>query len=281
MRLAVLLFALAMAIGSTAALSAGATIVEPFILKSGGVKIAGEVQAMNRRRCTAVIAVGGSNVRTRADSAVAVSFLIGRETAVVLMDRRGNGLSTGRFEVPDTRNTAWQIPRFGRDVAAVARYLKRQGFRRVAIVGTSMGGWINDSAAVAGPDAIDAVVSINGGASSVGVSDKFDDLASAGESIEDAADEARSYRGPQGYDPGRDLARMRQPTLWVFGGKDKSNPTALDLATVKQLAGKGRPHRWILLPNADHELVDVATHEFDSSWIEPVQRLVRGQTPCP
>lgn len=257
-----------------------AAIVEPFVIRSGGVAIAGEVRSLSPKRCIAVIAVGGSNVRTRADTAQAIPFFLDAQTAVVLMDRRGNGLSTGRFEVPDTKNTAWQIPRFGRDVAAVAWHLKRQGFRRVVIAGTSMGGWINNSAAAAAPNAIDAVVSINGGAVSVGVSDEFDRLAASGLDLVAAADKARTYRGPQGYDPRRDLARVRQPTLWVFGAKDRSNPSTLDLASVKQLAARGKPFRWMLLPNADHEFIDATTKEFDASWVEPVRSFIRGSAPC-
>lgn len=254
--------------------------VEPFVIRSGGVKIAGEVHALNHNRCTAVIIVGGSNVRTRTDTAVALPFFLDEQTAVVLMDRRGNGQSTGRFEVPNTKNTAWQIPRFGHDVAAVAAYLKRRGFRRVALAGTSMGGWINDSAAAAAPNAIDAVVSINGGASSVGVSDKFDDLASSGMTLEEAANRARSYRGPQGYDPRRDLARMKQPVLWVFGAKDRSNPSMLDLSNVKRLARRGKAFEWLILRNTDHELVDITTREFDSTWIKPVRKFIRGSHRC-
>ena len=257
-----------------------ADIVEPFRFRSGGVAIAGEIHALNRKRCTAVIVVGGSNVRTRKDTAVAIPFFLDPQTAVVLMDRRGNGKSTGRFEVPDTRNTAWQIPRFGSDVAAVARYLKRRGYPRVVLAGTSMGGWINDSAAAAAPDAIDAVVSINGGGSSVGVSDKFDDYASAGMTIQRAAEKARNYRGPQGYDPTADLARIKQPVLWVFGAEDRSNPSALDLANVKRLARRGKPFTWLVLPRTDHEFINSATHEFDSSWIEPVRKFIRGSQRC-
>lgn len=260
--------------------TSGATGVEPFVIRSGGVRVAGEVHRLGPLRCAAVIIVGGSSVRTRSDTAVAVQFFLAPETAVVLMDRRGNGLSTGSFEIPDTKNTAWQIPRFGADVAAVARHLKRQGFKRVVLAGTSMGGWVNVAAAANGPKVIDAFVSINGGGSSVGVSDEFDRLASSGMSLEKAADQARLYRGPQGYDPTRDLARIRQPALWVFGMKDRSNPSMLDLAVVKRLAERGKPFRWLLLPNADHEFVDADTHDFDSSWIKPVGEFIRGSEPC-
>lgn len=254
--------------------------VDPFVIASGGVKIAGEIHSRDPRRCIAVIIVGGSNVRTRGDTAVALPFFLDDETDVVLMDRRGNGLSTGRFEVPDTRNTRWQIPRFGADVAAVARHLKREGYRRVVIAGTSMGGWINDSAAAAAPHSIDAVVSMTGGASSVGVSDEFDRLTSSGATIDDAVRRASAYKGPQGYDPRRDLAQITQPVLWVFGAKDISNPSMLDLANVKRLAHGGKPFRWILLPNTDHNFVDSTTGEFDTSWIGPVRAFIRDGQEC-
>jgi pimeloyl-ACP methyl ester carboxylesterase len=274
------LLALTTDLSPASASRAHSKIVEPFILNNDGVEIAGEVHALNHKRCTAVIAVGGSSFRTRTDSAIADSLFLDRQTAVVMMDRRGNGLSTGSFEVPDTKNTAWQIPRFGQDVAAVARYLKRRGFRRVAIVGTSMGGWVNDSAAAAARDAIDAVVSINGGGSTVGVSDNFDDLTASGMTIEEASGRARSYRGPQGYDPRRDLVRMRQPVLWVFAAKDLSNPSMLDLSTVKRLASRGKHFGWMLLANTDHALPDVTTHEFNSSWLERARKFIRGATSC-
>src|SRR5262249_42937587 len=152
----------------------------------------GDIHRLSDRPNVAVIAVGGSNVRTRDDTAAALPLLLNRETAVVLMDRRGNGASTGEYSVPNTANTAWQIPRFGADVAAVARYLKAIGYRRVVVVGTSMGGWVSVSAAARARE-IDAVVCISGGASSVGVSDDFDRSIHNGLSMDEAVTMARRY----------------------------------------------------------------------------------------
>lgn len=251
--------------------------IEPFEFVSGKQRIAGEVHRLGALRCIAVIIVGGSNVRTRTDTAQAVPFFLNPATSVVLMDRRGNGRSTGTFEVPDTRNTRWQVPRFGHDVAAVARYLKiNLGYRRVVLAGTSMGGWVNVAAAAQERRAIDAVVSINGGASTVGVSDEYDRLVTSGIKLEEAARRAQRYGGIQGYDPRSDLAKAQQPFLWVFGMKDASNPSMLDLAEVRRLAKRGKPFRWLLLPNTDHEFVDTTTHEFDSTWIKPVQEFISG-----
>ena len=69
-----------------------AALVEPFLLRSGNLKIAGEVHRIGPHKCTALILVGGSNIRTRADTAQAVPIFLEPQTAVVVMDRRGNGL---------------------------------------------------------------------------------------------------------------------------------------------------------------------------------------------
>lgn len=250
--------------------------VEPFQIEANGVVVAGEVHALSRHPQTALIIVGGSGARTREDTAAAVQFFLDEETAVVLMDRRGNGLSTGTFEIPDTANTAWQIPNFGADVAAVADHLKQTGFRRVVLLGTSLGGWVNASASVQAGADIDAVVSMSGGGSSVGVSDEFDRLTDAGMALAQAAERARAYTMLAGYDPGPDLERMQQPVLWVFGELDDSNPTALDLETVKRLAASGRAFTWFVVPGAGHEFTDAVTGEFNGSWIEPVRRFIHG-----
>jgi pimeloyl-ACP methyl ester carboxylesterase len=140
-----------------------------------------------------------------------------------------------------------------------------------------MGGWVNASAAVLAGSNVDAVVSISGGASSVGVSDAFDAYTSAGSSIDDATARARAYVGVQGYDPAADLARMTQPTLWVWGERDESNPTVIDLENVRRLADAGRPFTWIVVPGVGHEFTNPETGDFDGSWVESARRFIRGQ----
>lgn len=250
--------------------------VEPFQIEANGVVVAGEVHSLSRHPQSALIIVGGSGSRTREDTAAAVQIFLDEETAVVLMDRRGNGLSTGAFEVPDTANTEWQVPRFGADVAAAADHLKQAGFQRVVLLGTSLGGWVNASASVQAGADIDAVVSMSGGGSSVGVSDEFDRLTDEGMTLAQVTEQARTYTTVTGYDPLPDLERMQQPTLWVFGELDDSNPTALDLENVKRLATSGRPFTWLVVPGAGHEFTDAVTGEFNGSWIEPVRRFVHG-----
>lgn len=212
-------------------------------------------------------------MRTGADTASAVPLFISDQVAVVLYDRRGNGGSEGTFEIPNTENTAWQIPRFGADVASIATHLKRRGFETVGLAGSSMGGWVNVAAA-ARSHKVDFIVCLSGAASTVGVSDEFDRLTDQGLSIAEATERARGYRGAQGYDPAPDFRRMTQPGLWVFGAEDDSNPTTLDVAALDAQRAAGRDFAYIVLPGADHELTDVRSGEFNTDWIAPVQAFI-------
>ena len=248
----------------------------PFTVTVDGVALAGEVHTLpGTHPTTAVIIVGGSGYQTRADAASAVDLLADSATAVVLVDRRGYGTSGGDPVVPSTRTTATLVPRLADDVIAVAHHLRTRGHRRVGLLGSSMGGWVNVAAA-ARSDAIDFIVNINGGGSSVGVSDEFDRLTDEGASIADATAAARRYTGPAGYDPAPDLPRIHQPALWIYGAADDSNPTVLDVEAVTRLKEAGSPFTVLVLEATDHELIDRTTGAFNASWIGPLREFVRG-----
>jgi pimeloyl-ACP methyl ester carboxylesterase len=248
-----------------------------FTVVSGDNSIAAEIHRLpGTTPKTAVIVVGGSGARTRADTAPAIPLLLDGNTAVITYDRRGNGDSTGSYERPNTANTAWLVPLFAGDVADVAGYLKQEGFARVGLIGTSMGGWVNVAAA-ARTSAIGFVICMNGGASSVGVSDEFDHLTDEGMSIEEATALARAYEGEAGYDPANDLVKLAQPMLWIFGAEDDSNPTRLDSEIVEALRAKGKPFAIITLADTNHDLINLKTNAFNTDWVDPVRRFISGE----
>jgi pimeloyl-ACP methyl ester carboxylesterase len=251
-------------------------VIRPFTIDFDGVRIAGQVRGeLGASPQTALIIVGGSGVRTRADTEQAAPLFLSGDVSVVLYDRRGNGESTGNFEVPDTLNTAWQIPLFAADVAQIAAYLKREGFQRVGLLGSSMGGWVNVASAAMSSD-IDFIVSFSGAANSVGVSDSFDALTDQGLSIEAATEAARHYDGAPGYDPAADLRRLRQPGLWVFGAEDSSNPTQLDREVLDALIAEGRSFHYLVLPGVDHDFKEVGADAMNLDWIDPVRDFITG-----
>jgi len=260
----------------TQSVSGGAHQVAFFSAQAPDAVVAGEVHApRDAVPKTALIIVGGSGMRTRADTAPAIQLFMDETLAVAIYDRRGNGQSTGVFEVPETENTEWLVPAFARDVTAVAKLLKQNGFDRVGLAGTSMGGWVNVAAA-ASSSYIDFIICISGGASTVGASDAFDLYTNDGMSIEDATSRARDYDGPPGYDPAADLAALRQPALWIFGDQDDSNPTALDAESIRRYQALGKDFELIVLPGVNHDLITVETGEFNTDWLGAARDFIAG-----
>jgi uncharacterized protein len=62
--------------------------------------------------------------------------------------------------------------------------------------------------------------------------------------------------GPSGFDPEPYVARMRTPGLWLYGGADKSIPTARCVAILDRLKRRGRDFTVVVFPGAGHGLVD-------------------------
>ena len=63
--------------------------------------------------------------------------------------------------------------------------------------------------------------------------------------------------GPSGFQPLPFLQGMTAPGLWLFGGRDLSQPTALDLEVLARLRATGHDFTTRVFPDADHGLLDV------------------------
>jgi dienelactone hydrolase len=63
--------------------------------------------------------------------------------------------------------------------------------------------------------------------------------------------------GPSGFQPLPFLQAMTGPGLWLFGGRDRSQPTALDLEVLAMLHATGHDFTTRVFPHADHGLLDV------------------------
>lgn len=258
------------------AVDQSAAAIQPFEIMAGDNVVAGEVHSVAGADAeTVIIVVGGSGVGLRADTAQAVPLFLNESTAVAIYDRRSFGRSTGNYERPGTQNSAWLVPALAGDVAAMARHLRATGFERVGVMGSSMGGWVAVSSASASDD-IDFIVNFVGGAVPVAVSDAFDGLTDQGLSIEAALAEAQAAAADIGYDPGDDLDQMTQRALWVLAARDDSNPTALDARALDARIAAGKPFAYVVVENADHNLVDLDSGEVNLSWLPELQAFVAG-----
>jgi pimeloyl-ACP methyl ester carboxylesterase len=63
--------------------------------------------------------------------------------------------------------------------------------------------------------------------------------------------------GPSGFQPLPFLQGMTSAELWLYGGHDRSQPTALDLEVLARLRATGHDITTRVFPDADHGLLDV------------------------
>ena len=156
--------------------------------------------------------------------------------AVVRYDKRGVGESTGQYVAPGAANSETIFPILASDLAAIVdsfRLDARVDSDRIGVLGPSQAGWLMPLAASI-TDHIAFIVSISGAASSVGVSDYFDGIAE-GRTHAELADSLEAYDGVQGFDPEPYLRVLDIPALWVYGGEDRSNPTANDIQILERV----------------------------------------------
>ncbi|MCP5348033.1 MAG: alpha/beta hydrolase [Gammaproteobacteria bacterium] len=253
--------------------------VEQFTVNHDADILAGEIHKVSGTSPgLAVVIAGGSGVCERADTASAVPLFLNPETAVVLVDRRGCGKSTGTFTRPGTRNSRWLVPRLAIDLEPVIQHLRAGGFSRVGLIGSSFGGWL--AIAAASENQVDFFVAINGGASSVAESDTFDRLTDQGMSIDQAVRATRTVTMPRSYDPDTDLASINVPGLFILAELDDSNPMVLDREHVEFWQQQEKPFALIIVTGANHDLVNLSTGTIDLSWLSEAQAFIAG-SPAP
>ena len=156
-------------------------------------------------------------------------------------DKRGIGESTGVY--PGASPTAEAIDVLARDAAAAARFLARQpGIdpRRVGLAGQSQAGWIAPLAAIR-ERAIRFLVLFSGPAVTADENDLFQTLAGEGEHPATLPTPRSTTRcceaGRSGVDPVPWLRKLRIPSLWLYGGRDRHVPPRL---SVERLRGDPR-----------------------------------------
>ena len=216
----------------------------------------------------ALIAVHGSGKVAREQFGGAGQFWASRGVVFVRYDKRGVGQSEGSYRAVNASNSAEAFDILAGDAVAVADYvaaLPNVDASRIGLIGSSQAGWIMPLAA-SRSDRIAFVVSISGATSSVGLSDHFDGIAERGLTGAEIAEELAGFDGTHGFDPAPVLETLEIPVLWLYGGRDESNPTANDIAIIERIRdARGSDFTVHLFPTGNHQLVDADTGEpFDT-----------------
>ena len=209
----------------------------------------------------ALVMVHGSGKITRDQLAGFASHFAALGLAVLRYDKRGVGQSTGRYRGVNAANSIEVFDILAGDVLAVVAHLKehpRIDPAQIGLIGGSQVGWIIPLAA-SRSSGVAFMVSVSGAVSTVGVSDFYDEIAE-GLSEAEIAEALQHFDGIHGFDPVPALEALTIPGLWVYGGQDKSNPTANDIAILERIKAEHHKNYTIcLFPNGDHELRDVTT----------------------
>ncbi|HPG12809.1 MAG TPA: prolyl oligopeptidase family serine peptidase [Chitinophagaceae bacterium] len=230
------------------------------------------------KKLPVVIIVPGSGRQVRKDFEGMVKFLFsGLDIAAFIYDKRGLGESTGIFKAPVAKTSKKLFRQRAKDVAAIVKTLRNSPYiapDKIGLLGSSQGAWIITM--VAGKDKeIAFIVSVSGAASSVGVSDYYDDIAEKEPSIEMAIAKLKDYKGVQGFDPYSSIKNMECPALWIYGGQDKSNPTDWDISIINGIKKKYSKEFHInLYPDYDHELIDTSTGKLGDKFVPDLRNWI-------
>ena len=209
-----------------------------------------------------IVMIHGSGRGTRQDFAGAVGGYDSIGVGVLRYDKRGAGDSTGRFRNVTADNSIEVFDQLAADVITVVDYLLTRDDvdpARIGLVGVSQAGWIMPIAASRSAD-IAFIVSMSGAASSVGLSDHYDQLAENASNEAEIADALETFDGTHGYDPTTDLETLRVPALWIYGARDLSNPTHNDLQILERITTNlDKDFTTHVFDRADHDLIDTTT----------------------
>jgi len=233
--------------------------------RSGNVRLSGTllIPPGAGRRAGAVF-VHGSGPTQRAYLPELSAMLVRHGVAVLVYDKRGIGQSGGSY--PGESPTAGAIDTLARDAEAAARFLAAQpeiDRKRVGLTGHSQAGWITPLAGSREP-AIRFLLVFSGPAVTADENDLYQDLAGQGErpaTMSDAAIEAEVLAaGRGGVDPIPSISKLKIPSLWVYGGRDRHIPPSLSVRRLEPIAAEsGRDLTVVDFPNANHALVETKT----------------------
>lgn len=226
-------------------------------------------------RLPLVIVVPGSGSVERAQNmGIAKALFQGIPTNVFVYDKRGVGESTGEYLSMNTETSTDRIPLRTEVVLDIVNHLYNTPYvdrEKIGLIGSSQGGWVSPLAASKSTK-ISFVICLSGVACTVGASDYYSDIVKD-LSIEEATSKLEAYSGPQGYDPEKALKKIAVPVLWVYGGKDRSNPSLYDLKILRRLQDEYNKDFTIhFYENYNHEMIDESTGAFGVEVIPDLRK---------
>lgn len=240
--------------------------VEEFVYESfDDTKIAGSLyRPAGKGPFPALIWVHGSGHATRYGAGSWPLYFADIGFAVLAVDKRGVGKSAGKYNLPSGgRDNFPHMRRRSKDVAAAVNALAERDDilkDRIGLVGASQAGWVIPMSTV--HTEIAFAVILYGGATPLSVESKYSRLASENLSgaklkpVDQLIEELRSYE-PSDIGIDKELSQMKFPTLWIYGYRDRSNPSQICEELVKAIGKEhNRDFSVTTYPTGNHGLLD-------------------------
>jgi len=241
--------------------------IEEFVYDSfDDTKIAGTLyRPVGKGPFPALIWVHGSGQATRLGAGSWPLYFTDLGFALLAVDKRGVGKSAGKYSLPNRggRDNLPHMRRRSKDVAAAVEALGRRDDiqnEKIGLVGGSQAGWVIPMSA----QHIDVAFAIilSGGATPLSVEGKYSRMASENASgsqlkpVDELIDELRSYQ-PSDLGIEKELSEMEFPSLWLYGYRDRSNPSQICEGLINEIASRHHlDFRVKTFPTGNHGLLD-------------------------
>ena len=194
---------------------------EGFIaLESRGIRLAATLDLpAGEGPFPAMVFVHGSGRVTRHQFTEIAKWFAANGIAILRFDKRGVGQSLGEYQGVNAYNSIAVFDELADDVLAGVSFLKAHpkiNPGQIGLYGGSQAGWIMPLAVSRSTD-IAFMVSLSGAASTVGISDFYDQIAETMANDEEIKEALRNFGNTHCFDPAPYLEAFTIPALWVYG----------------------------------------------------------------
>lgn len=254
---------------------------EPFSFQSAGVQLRGTLYLPpGEGRFPALVWVHGSGRSERHQAMHFPIFLASEGYAALAYDKRGVGASGGSYAMPDGSTFGIEfLARRSRDVLEAVRALRRRPEidpNRVGLFGISQAGWVIPKAARS-PEVAFTVI-FSGGATQLSLEDKHSrwsgETFATGGTVDEVIARLREER-PGDPSFRADFENQSCPGLWLYGFKDRSNPSQLCAELIEDVAAThDKDFTVVRFPNGNHALFEARRGGYDEYGA--LERFVPG-----
>lgn len=209
----------------------------------------------------AVVISHGSGQSSHEDVSFFTNLAVKLRMAVLAYDKRGAGLSTGKYESFTVERSEEWFKLLSMDLQHCYNWLRalpELENKKIGFLGGSQAGWIMPLAA-SNLEGVDFIIAGEGAAVSAGEESYFSQLTGDGTgtaqmTLKEADIALQNWKGLKGFDPRTILQNLQVPTLWIFGTNDPVIPVEASIRVLDEIANPKFDR--LILNHGDHNFIN-------------------------